>query len=721
MGNMLAMKVSEAYEKSRSSELADEIWRFKNPDEPLDTADREYLSWRNSLPLFLDCAHEAGLDNVIVAFEMKTPISNKAIDVVLVGKSCFGENRILLVELKQWTRIKTDKVYNNAKVYVPEARAARRHPFKQLNLYEKNLGNHHSGIQKAKAKGINFKIGKIAYLHNFMERETLYTGAYQDWQENGKWIYGGGADEKARLVRMLEKCYANTYESELLGILEDYDAIMGDDGLAGLERAYKNESSLAMMRDQQIIVDFIIEHLKNQLVSPRKEMIVISGGPGTGKTIVGIRFILEYVRLFNNGRNDNKVIFCLPKSQTVKAMFDAACSVDEEKENEYCCYLDEISHNQNMVVVDEAHRITDLDETLDKVFFEKETKLLILLQDDHQLVRPGEQGTFEAFRRYAEDKSIAFSPMNEKEKQTLTLIDEKRCDEQLLKGITKLFYDESIFIDRPIETIRVFDTIEELEAWKNENAKTSRTKYVFPFCWEWKTKDGKADIDIEIGRFRKIWNPGEPDDQVIWLNDNEDDRVACLYTSQGLDMDNVAFVWWNDLVWDEQNKRWKGNPRALCDDSYRKCFFDRNEGKWEKKLWSNGKLKKVIYISKDEMDLLIKNTYYVMMSRPRQELGIWFKDEATKRHVVEMLDLGMHSSVDNDIPERHKENIVEEKPKAEENSNSYVIGVSNYKIYHKPGCSYANNVANSITFKSFDDAEKAGYRPCYTCKPRGKS
>lgn len=79
MGNMLAMKVSEAYEKSRSSELADEIWRFKNPDEPLDTADREYLSWRNSLPLFLDCAHEAGLDNVIVAFEMKTPISNKAI------------------------------------------------------------------------------------------------------------------------------------------------------------------------------------------------------------------------------------------------------------------------------------------------------------------------------------------------------------------------------------------------------------------------------------------------------------------------------------------------------------------------------------------------------------------------------------------------------------------------------------------------------------------
>ena len=39
------------------------------------------------------------------------------------------------------------------------------------------------------------------------------------------------------------------------------------------------------------------------------------------------------------------------------------------------------------------------------------------------------------------------------------------------------------------------------------------------------------------------------------------------------------------------------------------------------------------------MDLLIKNTYYVMLSRPRDSVGIWFKDEATKRHVLEVLGL----------------------------------------------------------------------------------
>ena len=58
---------------------------------------REYVSWRNSLPLFLECAINASLDNVYVIFEMKTPISNKAIDVLLLGhreKEYYGLMRL---------------------------------------------------------------------------------------------------------------------------------------------------------------------------------------------------------------------------------------------------------------------------------------------------------------------------------------------------------------------------------------------------------------------------------------------------------------------------------------------------------------------------------------------------------------------------------------------------------------------------------------------------
>lgn len=642
MKELLSMTVGEAYSKSLSSALAEEIWEFKNPGEPVDEKNREYISWRNSLPCFLECVHLADLDNLLVVFEMKTPISNKAIDVLLVGKSVNGENRILLVELKQWTGISTKYVNDDGKVYVSEVKAVRRHPLKQLQLYLNNLDYHHSGIQKARDSGTEIQVGMIAYLHNFINRETLYTDKYKRWEPLKQRIFAGGDDEKKRLVKILKRCFINSCETVLLEILKDYEAVLGDEGLEGLRKAYKNEASLKMKDDQQDIVDFVLEHLNEQKENPHKEIIVISGGPGTGKTIVGIRFILEYVNVFNSGKNDNRVIFCLPKSQTVKAMFDAACSVEEEYEKEYCCYLQEISAGQNLVVVDEAHRITNLEKTLDEVF-EKGTKLLILLQDDHQMLRPGEQGTFEAFRQYADRRKIDFSPAAAEEKEVLTLVDEKRCDEKLLQGITKLFYDETNFGDVTVDCLEVFGNLHDLEAWYESNAKSSRTKYILPFCWRWNSRNGSTKPDIEIGDFRKNWNPVDTDDQVIWMNDKKDDRAACIYTSQGLDMDNVAFIWWDDLVWDEINKKWRGNPNVLNDPAFR-CRKDMSTGLWQQTKWDWDSKSEILVpdgfsLTQDEMDLLIKNTYYVMLSRPRKNIAIWFKDAATKKHVLEVLGI----------------------------------------------------------------------------------
>ncbi len=640
MGDLFFLKAKEAYIKSRTDELANAIWNYKHPDEAINFLDREYISWKNSLPLFLDCVKDAGLDEVYVVFEMKTPISNKAIDVLLVGYSDKDENRILIVELKQWSSIYTRKVYDQNKVYIPETGETRRHPFKQLNLYANNLKNHHSGVQKE--VGVRILFGKLAYLHNCDNVLALKTDKYAKWSSFDGCVFGKGDVDKQKLINTLQRCFISKSNHRLLDILSDYEAVMGDEGLAGLKKAYSNEASLNMMEDQQNIVEFIIKRLNVQKESPHKEIVVISGGPGTGKTIVGIRFILEYINIFNAGKNDNKVIFCLPKSQTVKAMFDAACSVDEEYEKEYCCYLQEISKNQNLVVVDEAHRITKLEETLDEVFA-KGTNMIIMLQDDHQMLRPGEEGTFQAIKDYALGKGIQFSPMNDDEEKLLTLIDEKRCDEKLLNGLTKLFFDDSTSIDDDIDCVRVFNNLSDLETWKNEQAIDSKTKYIFPFCWQWKSRNTKSANDILIDGFLRQWNPEDTDEQVIWLNDNEDDRVACIYTSQGLDMDNVAFVWWDDLVWDEVNTKWTGHIEVLKDPAFRAIYDNTarlwKQAKWDWNIKANIAVEGGFSLSQDEIDFLIKNTYYVMLSRPRKKVGIWFKNEVTKKHVLDVLGI----------------------------------------------------------------------------------
>ncbi|MCC8151903.1 MAG: DUF2075 domain-containing protein, partial [Lachnospiraceae bacterium] len=103
----------------------------------------------------------------------------------------------------------------------------------------------------------------------------------------------------------------------------------------------------------------------------------------------------------------------------------------------------------------------------------------------------------------------------------------------------------SVIVEKPIDNIKIFDQIENLEKWKCQKSINSRTKYILPFCWPWKSRNHSAATDISIGAFEKTWNPEDTEEQIVWLNDPSDDRAACIYTSQGLDMDYVAFIWWD--------------------------------------------------------------------------------------------------------------------------------------------------------------------------------
>lgn len=104
--------------------------------------------------------------------------------------------------------------------------------------------------------------------------------------------------------------------------------------------------------------------------------------------------------------------------------------------------------------------------------------------------------------------------------------------------------------------------------------------------------------------------------------------MASIYTCQGLDFDDVGFIWWDDLVWDEQNARWRANRCASKD----KAFRDAD-------------------LPQEELDALFINTYYIMPSRARNKLGIWFKDPATRRHVTQVLGLRTYDPVGNDFDE----------------------------------------------------------------------
>ena len=187
-----------------------------------------------------------------------------------------------------------------------------------------------------------------------------------------------------------------------------------------------------------------------------------------------------------------------------------------------------------------------------------------------------------------------------------------------------------LFQDDPFETVRlssvkVFLRLKVMDNWIKENAKCSKAKVIAPYCWEWKEpKDGTLDEVIikkngEI--FKKKWNPQDVAMQAKALTSpSSTEQVYCIYTAQGLELDYVAFIWWKDLRWDESTQQWK----VSLEDTHDGAFKNAQKRKLD---------------NSEDIVLRVKNTYYVLLSRAKEGLGIWFYDEATKRHVCKVLGI----------------------------------------------------------------------------------
>lgn len=686
MKNILAMKVSDAYNKCNTYSLADEIWSYKHPREPVDKQNREYVSWVNSIPYILKAAVDADLGNLDVIFELPTPLGDY-IDVALAGNSLYPDDeygRLLVVELKQWSTLTQidDKDYVEISVRNGQ-KEKRRHPVSQICEYKLHMNNNHHGIYK----NGNVRIETIAYLHNFEDnKDSLMSGNYSEWAEYSDRVFIKG--EEFNLIDYLRKTFTADAKDGFLEIIDDCGYVMDRAGFNGLNAALQGEENARMVKDQMSVVKCVREHLKEQKNDPHKEIIVVSGGPGTGKTIIGMHFIYDYAEIFNNKKDADGAVFCLSKSKTVKAMIDHECGT------EVVPYLDRINKNQNLVVVDEAHRITGIDATLNKVF-EKGTKLLILLQDDHQRIRADEDGTFGKIKKYAENKKISVT--------SLELTIQKRCESlgKLLNGLEKMFYGTGTYDGNSISSVKIFNRLNEMDNWIQHLAKTSRAKLIAPYCWEWK-RGNDVIIKDNGEKFEKSWNPGNSNEQVRWYYEpNNSNQIASIYTSQGLDFDYVAFIWWEDLLW--RDGKWIVNLKESKDKKFLEGI-------------------KSSRLSKDEIATLVINTYYVMLSRARNKMGIWFKDKITRKHVEESLGLKtFNSNEDEEFMAYDSVNTVLEDTTLlteQHNNQGCVIGNSAIRNYHRPECKYApTNPSKRVEFKSVSDAVSLGYTPCRTCSP----
>jgi len=632
--DVFCKKVSELYQLSKNKRLPDLLWKFNHKDMPVDKSDSEYISWQNSLPILINEIFNAGLQDLDMVLEYETPIGGR-IDAVLIGTGVNNIGLITLFELKQWSFIKPADNLSTVQVPLGSKFETRNHPLQQLITYKKHLRENHSGLN-----GSNVNINICAFLHNFGDISPLITGEYEVWSKYKKNLYNQADVQKLRID--LKSQYLPIENMELLHKFVDGEYTLGDVGFSGLKKAMDKKENAVMIQDQTKINSSVYELIKKQRINPKKQLVIVSGGPGTGKTIIGFHFIYDFFKIFNNLANSSGAVYSLPRSRTIKDIIYGEAHINVP-------YTNKIPSNIKMVVVDEAHRFEDINKELAYLF--ERADLVILLQDDYQRIRITEQGTKQNFINYAKNNGIDYS--------CYELVVQKRSGYQAdwIYLLDTMFYGKKLVnknLNKSFD-VSICNTLDDLNDYVSEKSQY-RTKFIAPFCWNWSNND---DIpDITINNFKKFWNPRN--NQYLWYKSDSDksiDEVASIYTSQGLEFDYTALIWWNDLVWDKQKSKWIGHLEHSCD----KTFVDKIISQYDKNAYAskifgkrtdifevgfrNSQQKESIsdfllrnHADLREITLLIMNTYRILLTRAKKSMAIWFHDDDTKDHVSEFVN-----------------------------------------------------------------------------------
>src|SRR5690606_17395984 len=212
----------------------------------------EVQAWQNSLEsmaMVLD--HPDIEDDVGIGVEFGIPQTAKRMDFLLTGRDESGRDRLVIVELKQWS----DAKVSDKDGIIIARRGGRSgeiegpHPSYQAWSYAALL----EGFSEAVYEG-NVGLGPCAYLHNFRQKGVLDDPRYAEYLKLAP-VFLRGSEEKAKLRAFIRQHVRHGDKGELLYRIENGrirpSKILAD----SLASMLKGNREFVLVDDQKLVFE----------------------------------------------------------------------------------------------------------------------------------------------------------------------------------------------------------------------------------------------------------------------------------------------------------------------------------------------------------------------------------------------------------------------------------------------------------------------------------
>ena len=610
----------------KKDEFCDDVFENRIEDEIYNiyqakiggTSRQEIRSWKNSMQYMKNIVESPSIPNdAIISIEFMIPNTAKRVDFIISGQDTNKRDSIVIVELKQWEKANKTGMDAIVSSFVGKSIRDLSHPSYQAWTYASLLESFNETVQEQKVG-----IYPCAYLHNGVEVEELFDDVYKDHLEKAP-LY---KKDDARKLREFIENYIKYGDSNNIIYEIENGRIRPSKSLADeLEAMLMGNESFLMIDDQKVVYEKAM-YLARQSNENNKNVFIVEGGPGSGKSVVAINLLVNQTSLKRNARY-------VTKNSAPREVYEKVLTGSFKKShisNMFVgsgTFMNSPSNMFDYLIVDEAHRLNEKSGLFSKG--ENQVKEIIVSSlcsvfflDENQKVHWKDIGSKEEIEKWA--TSIGAKVHYGK------LESQFRCNGSdgymaWLDNVLQIKHTANFNLEDINYDFRVFDDVVELrKAIIEKNKVRNKARLVAGYCWDWVSKKDSSLYDIEIGdSFKMKWNL--VDDGQSWIiREKSVEQIGCIHTCQGLELDYVGVIVGNDLS--IENNEVKTNPHA-------RAKTDKSLSGFKKDL----NLDKVSALEK--ADEIIRNTYRTLMTRGQKGCYIYSENKEIRDYFKKRLTL----------------------------------------------------------------------------------
>jgi uncharacterized protein len=578
----------------------------------------EMRAWKNSM----DYMHKVLVDSQIpddagVAIEFNIPQTSKRIDFILTGLDADRQRSAVIVELKQWERVEATEKDAIVRTFIGGSHIETSHPSYQAWSYAALLEDFNEAVRSEP-----ILIKPCAYLHNCVTSSTINDPFYSEHTVKAPAFLKTDAQKLRDFIREHVR-FGDSGETmyRIAG-----GKLRPSKSLADSLRSMLTGNREFLMIDDQKLVYETALHLAKHSSSKRKNVLIVDGGPGTGKSVVAINLLVELTQ-------QGKVAQYVTKNAAPRAVYESKLTGSMSKTRISNLFTGSGSFTAtapntfDTLIVDEAHRLNEKSGMFQNMGENQIKEVInaarfcIFFIDEDQRVTFKDIGEKGEIRKWAEEAGAGV--------QELSLESQFRCngsDGYLAWVDNTLQIRETA--NPTLEGIdyefKVCDSPQELrEMILRRNRVNNKARMVAGYCWDWVSKGKSSQLDIVMPEheFSARWNLAS--DGSLWILKPESvSEVGCIHTCQGLELDYVGVILGPDLV------AMDGILQAIPE---RRAKKDASVSGYKKMLKSDPEK------ARKKAATIIKNTYRTLLTRGQKGCFVFSVDPETNKYLKDSI------------------------------------------------------------------------------------